>query len=75
MTSSAVASVLLPRSGGRLQDVVNPEDHLGGLGGLHQHLPLHAETLGDAQLGHASDLALVLKTNVRQNLTNLKRKL
>ena len=35
-----------------------PENHLRSLASLHQHLPLHTETLSDPQLLHASNLAL-----------------
>ena len=35
-----------------------PENHLRRLASLHQHLPLHTETLSDPQLLHASNLAL-----------------
>ena len=56
-----MASVLLSWPRGRLQDVVNPENHLCGLGGLDQHLPLDAEAFCDPQPGHAVNLALILK--------------
>ena len=56
-----MTSVLLSWPRGRLQDVVHPENHLRGLGGLHQHLPLDTEALCDPQSGHAVNLALVLK--------------
>ena len=56
-----MASVLLSWPRGRLQNVVNPENHLCGLGGLDQHLSLDAEALCDPQPGHAVNLALVLK--------------
>ena len=56
-----MSSVLLSWPRGRLQDVVHPEDHLRGLGGLHQHLPLDTEALCDPQSGHTVNLALVLK--------------
>merc|ERR1719341_2635724 len=54
-----MASVLLSWPRGRLQDVVNPENHLCGLGGLDQHLPLDAEAFCDPQPGHAVNLALI----------------
>ena len=60
-----MASVLLSWPRGRFQDIVHPEDHLRGLGGLNQHLPLHAETLCDPEPGHAVNLALVLKIKPR----------
>ena len=60
-----MTSILLPWPRSRFQDIVHPEDHLSGLGGLHQHLPLHAEALCNPQSGHAVNLALVLETKQR----------
>ena len=44
---SVVRGALLRR---RLQDVVDAEDDLSGLGGGEEHLPLHLEAPGDAHL-------------------------
>ena len=37
------------------QDVVDPEDHLGGLRGRKDDLTLASQRLGDAQGGHVAD--------------------
>ena len=70
-----MASVLLSWPRGRFQDIVNSEDHLSGLGGLHQHLPLHAEALCNPQSGHAVNLALVLKIKTTINIFFLFREI
>ena len=55
----AVRSVLLPLPGRGLEDVVDSEDHLGGLGGLDHHLSLHAVALSDTELYHVTNTALI----------------
>lgn len=44
--------------GSSFDDVVHAQDHLGRLGCAQQHLPLHLEALGDAQIRHVSHTAL-----------------
>ena len=58
----AVSSIFFPWSGSSLEDVINSENHLRGLGGLDQDLSLDAEAFCDAKIRHAANLALILKT-------------
>jgi len=42
---------------GALDDVVDAQDHLGGLGGADEHLLLDAQRLRDAECAHVGDRA------------------
>ena len=66
----AVTPVDLPLPGRGADDVVDPEDHLGGLGGGEQDLALHAEALRDAEVDHVAHGALVhvCKKKVRKEM-------
>jgi hypothetical protein len=47
----------LPWSGGSLDDIIDPQNHLGSFRCGEEHCLLHLESLKDAQLGHVTDPA------------------